>query len=87
MVEMVDARRNGDKSEQHYDLFSGLLDAAQDELDGEGALSDEELFGGYSTLRSSAVLRELSYPSIQETCLYFFLLDTRCDLHFPVELC
>ena len=87
MAEMVEARRNGDKSEQHYDLFSGLLDAAQDELDGEGALSDEELFGGYSTLRSSAVLRRLSYPSSQETCLSFFLPDMRCDPLFPAVLC
>jgi hypothetical protein len=87
MVEMVDARRNGDNSEQRYDLFSGLLDAAQDELGSEGALSDEELFGGYSTLRSFAVLRKLSYPSSQETCLSFTLLDMRCDLLFPAVLC
>ena len=87
MVEMVEARRNGDKPEQRYDLFSGLLDATQDELDSEGALSDEELFGGYSTLRSFTVLRKLSYPPFQETCLSFILLDTRCDLVFPAVLC
>ncbi|KAF8474413.1 614/534 cytochrome P450 [Russula ochroleuca] len=45
MLEMVDARRNLDKVEQRYDLFSGLLDAVQDEPGGEGALSDEELMG------------------------------------------
>jgi len=44
MMEMVEARR-GDKVEQRYDLFSGLLDAAQDEQDSEAAISDEELIG------------------------------------------
>ena len=51
MLEMVEARRNGDKVEERHDLFSGLLDAAQDELDGTG-LSDDELIGWYSTLQS-----------------------------------
>jgi len=45
MLEMVEARRNADKTEQRYDLFSGLLDAAQDDLDNEAALSDQELLG------------------------------------------
>ena len=42
---MVEARRNVDKGEQHHDLFSGLLDATQNELDNETTLSDEELIG------------------------------------------
>ena len=46
MVEMVEARKNGEKVEQCYDLFSGLLDAAQDEHDTGAALSDDELIGG-----------------------------------------
>jgi hypothetical protein len=46
MLEMVEARRNADKVEERYDLFSGLLDAAQDEPGGEAALSDDELIGG-----------------------------------------
>ena len=46
MAEMVEARRNADKVEERYDLFSGLLDAAQDEQDSRVVLSDEELFGG-----------------------------------------
>jgi hypothetical protein len=50
MVEMVEARKNGDKVEQRYDLFSGLLDAAQDELDHGAALSDDELIGGHCVL-------------------------------------
>jgi hypothetical protein len=52
MLEMVEARRNGDKVEERYDLFSGLLDAARDELDNGAGLSDEELIGLYSTLQS-----------------------------------
>ena len=50
MVEMVEARKNGDKVEQHYDLFSGLLDAAQDAIGSEAALNDDELMGEYLTL-------------------------------------
>jgi hypothetical protein len=56
MVEMVEARRNADTVEQHYDLFSGLLDAAQDEPGSEAALGDDELIGGYSPLRSFGIL-------------------------------
>ena len=50
LLEMVEARRNGDKVEERYDLFSGLLllDAARDEPDNGGGLSNEELFGWYS---------------------------------------
>ena len=49
MIEMVEARRNGEKVEQSYDLFSGLLDVAQDEKGSGAALSDEDVIGGYST--------------------------------------
>jgi cytochrome P450 len=77
MLEMVDARTNSDKVEQRYDLFSGLLEAVQDEPGGEGALSDEELignmfiflFGGHETttytLCFSLALLAL-YPDEQE---------------------
>ena len=58
MMEMVEARRDGDKVEQRYDLFSGLLDAARDEQDNEAAISDDELIGGYSTLGSFGFLGE-----------------------------
>ena len=47
MLEMVEARRNAEKVEERHDLFSGLLDAAQGELNSEATLSDEELVGGY----------------------------------------
>jgi hypothetical protein len=56
MLEMVEARRNADKVEQRYDLFSGLLDAAQNETDSEAALTEEELIGGYSTPQSLGIL-------------------------------
>ena len=46
MIEMVEARKNGDKVEERYDLFSGLLDAAQDELNNGATLNDDELIGG-----------------------------------------
>lgn len=56
MLEMVEARRNGDKVEERYDLFSGLLDAAQNEPETEAMLSDEELIGGYSNLQSFSLI-------------------------------
>ena len=45
-LEMVESRRNVDKVQERYDLFSGLIDAARDESDSEAALTDEELIGG-----------------------------------------
>ena len=69
MVEMVEARRAGDKVEQRYDLFSGLVDAAQDEQDSEAAINDEELIGWYST-SGSFVIREASYsPPRKYVCI------------------
>ena len=60
MLEMVEARRNGDKAEERYDLFSGLLDAAEEELDDRTALSDRELVGKCLTSHCFAHL-EVSY--------------------------
>ena len=48
MLEMVEARRTSSEAEQRYDLFSGLLDASQEELDDGGMLNDEELIGEHS---------------------------------------
>jgi hypothetical protein len=48
MLEMVEARGHEAEGEQRYDLFSGLLDAAQDELDPKAALNEEELMGTHS---------------------------------------
>ena len=60
MLEMVEARRNGDKAEEHYDLFSGLLDATEERLDDRTALSDRELVGKYLTSHCFSHL-EVSY--------------------------
>ena len=45
MLEMVEARRTSADVEERHDLFSGLLNASQDELDIEAALREEELIG------------------------------------------
>jgi hypothetical protein len=63
MQEMVEARRNADEVEERYDLFSGLLDAAQDDAGSGSALSDDELIGEYSTSRSFGILgKRLTRP-------------------------
>ena len=59
MLEMVETRRNGDKVEQRHDLFSGLLDASQDENGSEAALNDDELMGRYSMSGSCVILGKL----------------------------
>jgi hypothetical protein len=72
MAEMVEARRNGEKAEQRHDLFSGLLDAAQDEPGSEAALRDEELFGGYSMSGSFGILeKRLTRPPRKHVYLPF----------------
>jgi hypothetical protein len=48
MVEMADARRNAETKEERYDLFSGLLDASGDGLDGNAAVTEQELIGNLS---------------------------------------
>ena len=45
MIEMVNARRNAETKEERYDLFSGLLDAADGDLSGAAAITEEELIG------------------------------------------
>ena len=55
----MEARRNGEKAEQRHDLFSGLLDAAQDESGGEAAISDEELIGGFDGRGRLAFLKSV----------------------------
>jgi hypothetical protein len=45
MLEMVNDRRNGDTKEERYDLFSGLLDASQEEPESGPAINDQELMG------------------------------------------
>ena len=63
MLEMVEVRKDADKVEERYDLFSGLLDAAQTEPGGEATLSDDELIGWYPHSGSSGILRRsLTFP-------------------------
>lgn len=45
MLEMVHKRKKAEKKEERYDLFSSLLDASEDEADGQAKLTDRELLG------------------------------------------
>ena len=45
MRHMIDARKGAEKKEERYDLFSSLLDANDEESDGNAKLSDDELMG------------------------------------------
>ena len=45
MLQMIHARKHAAKKEDRYDLFSSLLDAANDESDGQPTLVDSELIG------------------------------------------
>ena len=42
---MVNARRNAETKEERYDLFSGLLDAAEGDLNDAAAITEDELIG------------------------------------------
>ena len=48
MVEMIHARRNAETKEERHDLFSGLLDASEDDLNGNAAITEQELIGNLS---------------------------------------
>lgn len=45
MSDMIKERRESEKKEERYDLFSSLLDASEAEGDGELKLTDTELMG------------------------------------------
>jgi hypothetical protein len=71
MQEMVETRRKADKVEERYDLFSGLLDAAQDEPDSGSAISDDELIGEYPMSRLFGILgKRLTRPPRKHVYLY-----------------
>jgi hypothetical protein len=72
MLEMVEARRRVYKVEERYDLFSGLLDAAEDEMGGKAALSDDELMGWYSLSDHSAFIQVVLPPLLGN--MFIFLL-------------
>jgi len=72
MLEMVEARKDADNVEERYDLFSGLLDAAQDESGSEAALTDDELIGWYSLSDHSAFI-EVVLPLFLGNMFIFLL--------------
>ena len=45
MTEMVQARRITEKKPEQHDLFTSLLDANEDESDGQAKLAESELLG------------------------------------------
>ncbi|KZT71521.1 cytochrome P450 [Daedalea quercina L-15889] len=45
MTVMIQQRKTAEKKQERYDLFSSLLDANEDEGDGQSRLSDSELMG------------------------------------------
>ncbi|PSR70451.1 hypothetical protein PHLCEN_2v13702 [Hermanssonia centrifuga] len=45
MLEMIASRRTEEKKEERYDLFSSMLDASADDLDGGAKMTDGELLG------------------------------------------
>jgi hypothetical protein len=78
---MVEARNDVDKVEERYDLFSGLLDAAQDEPGNEAALSDNELIGWYS-LSDHSTFIEVVLPPLLGNMFIFLLAGHEVGL-FP----
>jgi hypothetical protein len=72
MLEMVEARRTSSEAEQRYDLFSGLLNASQDDWDNETALNDDELMGKYSNF-APLCIPESVLPAILGNMFIFLL--------------
>ena len=71
MVELVDARRNTETKEEHFDLLSGLLDAAQGDLDGTAAITEQELIGKTVTAITISLIKfSLAIPGN----MFIFLL-------------
>jgi hypothetical protein len=77
MLEMVEARRTSHDIEERHDLFSGLLDASQEEMNNGAALNHEELMGKYSNVAPFLVFGRHVYSIFQETCSFLILLDRR----------
>ena len=69
---MVKARKDAENVEERYDLFSGLLDAAQDESGNEVVLTDDELIGWYSLSDHSAFI-EVVLPLLLGNMFIFLL--------------
>jgi hypothetical protein len=72
MLEMVEARGHDAEGEQRYDLFSGLLDAAQDELDPKAALNEEELMGTHSNSQPFGSLEKMTSAILGNMFIFLF---------------
>ena len=81
MLEMVEARVNPGKTEIRYDLFSGLLDASQDELNNGAALNDEELIGKHPNVALFRI-HQMRPPAILGNMFIFLLAGHEVGL-FP----
>ena len=75
MVEMVAARRNAETKGEHHDLFSGLLDASDDDLDGAAAITEQELIGKCYPMHIAP--EKNSHSQCQQILSSFFSLDMR----------
>ncbi len=82
MLEMVETRRNVVEGEERYDLFSSLLDAAQNEQDSGMALSDDELIGG-SLMSQSISTLENALPVLLGNMFIFLLAGHEVGLTPP----
>ena len=69
MLEMIHKRRNAEKKEERYDLFSSLLDASEDETDGQTKLTDRELLGSHLLLFYNVYMSQTEINNRQ----YFYL--------------
>lgn len=63
MFDMIRARRESEKKEERYDLFSQLLDASEAETaEGMPQISDRELVGAFIRSRPGPLDLFLSSP-------------------------
>ena len=59
MVEMVAARRSAETREERRDLFSGLLEAADNDLDISEAITEPELLCQYQSWYLIALMNKI----------------------------
>ena len=59
MVEMVAARRSAETREERRDLFSGLLEAADNDLDISEAITEPELLCQYQSWYHIALMNKV----------------------------
>lgn len=78
MQEMVEARKTSEKKVEQFDLFTGLLDANEDETDGQAKLTDRELLG---MLERSVLERRCSQSSAGN--IFIFLLAGKLSACTP----